>query len=74
MDTLEYIIEYKTIADKVALKKEELFEQLEKDVESAILKMSPAQTLSLSYLIVLVEFKKYQWPQRKNMPKCCGAF
>lgn len=47
MDTLEYIIEYKTIADKVALKKEELFAQLEKDVESAILKMSPAQTLSL---------------------------
>lgn len=33
MDTLEYIIEYKTIADKVALKKEELFAQLEKDVE-----------------------------------------
>lgn len=46
MDTLEYIIDYNSIAKKVASKKELLFSEIENDVKEAILRMSPSQTLS----------------------------
>lgn len=46
MDTLEYIIDYNDIANKVASRKEELFRKVEDNVKSVILEMSPSQTLS----------------------------
>ena len=46
MDTLEYIVDYNQVANKVAMRKETLFKQIEADVEAMIQSMSPSQTLS----------------------------
>ena len=45
MDTLEYIVDYNQVANKVAMRKETLFKQIEADVEAMIESMSPSQTL-----------------------------
>ena len=46
MDTFEYIVDYNQVANKVAMRKETLFKQIEADVEALIKRMSPSQTLS----------------------------
>lgn len=46
MDTLEYLVDYNQVANKVALRKEILFKQIEENVEATILSMKPSQTLS----------------------------
>ena len=46
MDTLEYIVDYDSVAAKVASRKEGLFLQIESNVKSAISNMTPSQTLS----------------------------
>lgn len=46
MDTLEYFVNYNDVANKVASRKEELFRNVEDNVKSVILEMSPSQTLS----------------------------
>ena len=45
MDTFEYIVDYNQVANKVAMRKETLFKQIEADVEAMIESMSPSQTL-----------------------------
>ena len=74
MDTLEYLVDYNQVANKVALRKEILFKQIEENIEATILSMKPSQTLSFRIKDSMGHIKNIPMAAEKDMLKFYGIF
>lgn len=74
MDTLEYIVDYSQIANKVASRKETFFKKIETNVEATILKMSPSQTLSFRITDSLGHIQSVPMAAEKRYAKVLWSF
>ena len=74
MDTLEYLVDYNQVANKVALRKEILFKQIEENVEATILSMKPSQTLSFRIKDSMGHIKNIPMAAEKRYAKVLWNF
>ena len=74
MDTLEYIVDYNSVASKVASRKDILFAKVKSDVKETILKMPPSQTLSFRIINKSGHFEKVPMAAESKYAKVLWCF